>query len=197
MLSLCACSKITHPHALLYKPLLDSPDFSSFCSTPPTATPTSMLLTGIRTHSCASPLEEMQSGYLDNSFHHTGYEPNICINVSSEHTLINHPSRKNSFNFENDLTTTVAASENSDRFPQRSAASGSQQPVPANVVTMADVKLSPVQLCHVLLCHLCICVHFRSALESQGKRWLHILSSHRGCTDCPLRTQFHIDSGAG
>ena len=76
----------------------------------------------------------MQSGYLADSSH-TGYKPNICIDVSSEHTLINYSSRKNRFNFENDLTTTVAASENSDGFPQRSAASGSQQPAPANVVT--------------------------------------------------------------
>ena len=134
-LSLCACSKIIYRHAMFHRPLLDIPDFSSFCSTPPTATPTSMLLTGTRTHTCTSPPEGMQSGYLANSSSHIGYEPNICIDVNSEHTLINHPRERNSFNFENVLTTTVAVSENSDGFPHPSAASGSQQPVPANVVT--------------------------------------------------------------
>ena len=42
----------------------------------------------------------------------TGYEPKSLIEVSSEHTPINFPSRENSFNTDfNDLTTTVAASE--------------------------------------------------------------------------------------
>ena len=45
----------------------------------------------------------------------TGYEPKTCTDVSSEHTPINCPSRRNSFNTDNnDLTTTVTASETPD-----------------------------------------------------------------------------------
>ena len=61
--------------------------------------------------------------------------PRRYIDVSSEHTPINYPSKRNSFNIEtDDLPTTVAASENSDGFPQRAAASGSSQYVPASEV---------------------------------------------------------------
>ena len=76
----------------------------------------------------------MQSDHLAEPLPHTGYEPKSCIDVSSEHTPINYPSMRNSFNIENDLTTTFAASENSDVFHQQAAASGSLQPVPASVV---------------------------------------------------------------
>ena len=45
----------------------------------------------------------------------TGQEPNSCIDVSSEHTPNNNPSRRDSFNTDyNDLNTTVAASETPD-----------------------------------------------------------------------------------
>ena len=53
---------------------------------------------------------------------------------SSFHFGRHFPSRRNSFNFENDLTTIVAASEDSDHFPQRLAASGGQHTV-ANAVS--------------------------------------------------------------
>ena len=50
-------------------------------------------------------------------------------------STLNYTSRRNSFNIENnDLTTTTAASENSDGFHQQAAASGSPQRVPASVV---------------------------------------------------------------
>ena len=65
----------------------------------------------------------------------------VPVDVSSEHTPINYPSRRDSFDSEyNDLTTTVAASETPDMkevglsnpfclsgFQQQAAASGSQQ----------------------------------------------------------------------
>ena len=112
-----------------------SDNFSSFCTSPPQTTPTSRPLTGIRSTPCATSPEGRQSGHLAEPLPHTGYEPKTCIDVSSEHTPINYPSRRNSFNIENnDLTTTVAASENSDGFHQQAAASGSPQQVPASVV---------------------------------------------------------------
>ena len=44
-----------------------------------------------------------------------GFEPKTCIDVSNEHTPINYPTRRNSFNTDyNDLTTTVPASETPD-----------------------------------------------------------------------------------
>ena len=46
-----------------------------------------------------------------------GFEPKTCIDVSSTHTPMNYPSRRTSFNIENDLATSVAASDNSDVFP--------------------------------------------------------------------------------
>ena len=48
-------------------------------------------------------------------------------------TPIKYPSRRNRFNIENDLTTTVAAIETFDGFRQQ-AASGSSQYVPASEV---------------------------------------------------------------
>ena len=107
--------------------------FSSFCSSPPPTTPTSRPLTGIRSTPCATPLERRQSGHLAEPLPHTSREPESCIDVSSEHSLISHPSRRNSFNIENDLTT-VAASENFDGFQKQAAANGCLQPVPANEV---------------------------------------------------------------
>ena len=96
---------------------LDS--FTSFCLTPPQTTfstiSESASLTGIRHYLSATPLEG-QSGYLANSIPVTGYEPKTCIHVSSEHTPIKYTYRKNGFNIEDHVTTTVAASENSDGF---------------------------------------------------------------------------------
>ena len=69
----------------------------------------------------------------------TGCEPNFCIDVSSEHTPIHSPSRKNRFNLESDLTNTVAASEDLDHLPQRLAASGSQHSVASTVPTLLNL----------------------------------------------------------
>ena len=60
--------------------------------------------------------------------------PSPASDVSSEHTPINDPSRRNGFNIENDLATTAAASENSDGFHVQAAASGGPQLVPGSVV---------------------------------------------------------------
>ena len=126
----CAHSqKHVHPHTMS---LLGGSSLSSFCSTPPpTWIRSPATLTGIRPNPCATSLLDGQSGHLADSTPTTVYEPNFCIDVSSEHTPINFTSRRNSFNFENDLTNTVAASEDSDHLPQRSAASGSQHSQPA------------------------------------------------------------------
>ena len=51
----------------------------------------------------------------------------------------------------------------------------------------------PVHFCHLLLCHHCTCVHFRRALESQAKRCIHILSSHRVA---PIAHRAHSPQGA-
>ena len=119
-------SLMSHPNLLGLHP----ESFTSFCSTalqPPqtacSAKPERASLTGIWTHLSATSLEG-QSGYLADSIPLTGYEPKTCIDVSSEHTPVNHPCRKNSFNIEDNVTTTVAASETSRRF---SEASGSQR----------------------------------------------------------------------
>ena len=104
------------------------------CSSPPQTTPNSLLLTRTRRTPCATPPAGIKFGHLAESSPHTGYEPKSCIDVSSERTPINHASRTDCFNIENDLTTTVAASENSDSFHKHAAARGSPQPVPASVV---------------------------------------------------------------
>ena len=57
-------------------------------------------------------------GYLADPTHSTPltfYEPKTCIDVNSEHTPTNYPSRRNRVNTDyNDITTTVAASETPD-----------------------------------------------------------------------------------
>ena len=108
-----------HPHALS---LLGVPQTSaSFCSTPPPLlTPNSLLMTGIRTPQSATPRLGGQSGHLADTTQITGNEPKTCIEVSSVHTPINFPTRRDSFNLENNLK--IAVSEDSDHFPQRSTA---------------------------------------------------------------------------
>ena len=59
--------KSPHLHVMSHRPLLDIPDFSSFCSTPPTSTPAPPTLTRIGTNPCATLVQEGQSGYLANS----------------------------------------------------------------------------------------------------------------------------------
>ena len=141
--------KVIPSHSMFHRTLLDMPDtLTSFCSTPPQTTP-NLLLTGIRRTPCATPPAGTLSGHLAESSPHTGYEPKSCIDVSSEHTPINHPSWTNGLNIENDLTTTVAASEKPDGFHQQAVASGSPQPVPASVVNAwlrADMWSGTVKL---------------------------------------------------
>ena len=109
--------------------------FRSCCSTPPPSTPNSLLMTGIWRSSCATPSGGLLFGHPAESSPPTGYKPKTCIDVNSEHTPLNYTSRRNSFNIENnDLTTTTAASDNSDGFHQQAAASGSPQRAPASVV---------------------------------------------------------------
>ena len=80
--------------------------------------PISLPITGIRRSPRATPHGGLQFGHL--------------VEPSSEHTPINDPSRRNSSDTEyNDLTTTVAASENSDGFQQQAAVS---QQAPSSVV---------------------------------------------------------------
>ena len=93
-------SMMSHPNLLG----LHLGSFTSFCSTPlqqpQTIRPTlseRAALNGIGIHSSATPLEG-QSGCLANSFPLTGYELKSCIDVGSEHTPINIPTRRNSFN---------------------------------------------------------------------------------------------------
>ena len=136
--------KTLQPHDAMS--LLGMPDFTSFCSTPPpTWTLASKTLTGIRLNTCATPRWDGQSGSLADTIPNPGYEPNFCIDVSSEHTPINYPYRKNRLNLENDLTTTVAATEDSDHLPQRSAPSGSQQAEVNAVSTWLSGTRKPVR----------------------------------------------------
>ena len=70
---------------------------------------------------CATPQVGLLFGRLAEQSPLTGYEPKSLIEVSSEHTSNNFPSRKNSFNLEIDATiaTTVAASEITDAIEGR------------------------------------------------------------------------------
>ena len=110
VLHLCA-SEQSSTHNMFHRPLLDVPDTCPFfCSTP---SPSSLSMTELRRSPCATPLWGGPSGHLADPNPNTGYEPSTCIAVSSEHTPINHSSRRNSFNTEHD-DLTVAASENRD-----------------------------------------------------------------------------------
>ena len=97
---LCA-SKRSPTHNMCHRPLLDVPDpFPSFCSTPPSST-----LTGIRSFPCATPHGGFQFGRLVEPTPLTSYQPKTCIDISSEHTPMNYPSKRNSFNTDyNDIT---------------------------------------------------------------------------------------------
>ena len=118
---------------MFHRTLLGVPDtFSSFCSSPPQTTPTSRPLTGIRSTSCAPPPGGMLFGHLAESSPHTGYDSKSCTEQCAHADQL--PSRRNSFNIENGVTTTVASSENFDSFHQQAAGSGSSQHAPASEV---------------------------------------------------------------
>ena len=96
--SLC----VQKSHFILVMSLLNVPStpFPPVFS-PSTATPTP--LTGIRLNPCATPLWGGPSGHLSDPTPNTGHEPKFCIDVSSEHTPINLPTRNMTFQLEQRL----------------------------------------------------------------------------------------------
>ena len=106
----CLCWMFFRPRFRLF--------FSSFTAslTPSAASPAP--LTGIRLNPCATPPWGGPSGP------NTGYEPKFCIDVSSEHTPINFPTKNMSFQQEYDVT--ITAFEDLD-LPRHSRASSSCQ----------------------------------------------------------------------
>ena len=100
--------------ALLESQFSSPSPFSSFCSTPLLAQ-TPLLNASLSQKPCAAPQGGLILGRLAEQSPLAGYEPNSLIEASSEHTPINFPSRKDSFDTDfNDLATTVAASEITD-----------------------------------------------------------------------------------
>ena len=73
LVTCCILARRLKSHPIMFhKTLLDTLDtFSSFCSSSPQMTPDSLLLTGIRRTSCATPLAGMQFGHLAESSPHT------------------------------------------------------------------------------------------------------------------------------
>ena len=81
--------------------------------TPPTQT--SLLKAGMGMNPCATPQGGLLCGRVAEQSPLTGYAPKSLIESSSEHTPVNFPSRKSSFNTDfNDLATKVAVSEVTD-----------------------------------------------------------------------------------
>ena len=104
--------------------------------TPSAASPTP--LTRIWLNPCATPLWSGPSGHLADPTPNTGYEPKFCIDVSSEHTPINLPTRKSSFQLEwcdnrrfGDLN-----------FPRHTGASSSSRHTEASTVPTSSVGTS-------------------------------------------------------
>ena len=114
---LCAVYKsLFRPHTMT---LLDVPHTtSSFCSTSPSLSPNRLHTTGVKSQLNVTPRLGGQSRHLVDTTQSTGSESKTCIDVSSEHTSINFPIRRDNFNLENDLKITV--SEDSDHPLQRS-----------------------------------------------------------------------------
>ena len=94
-----------------------------------TTTPTP--LTGIRLNPCATLLWGGLSGHLADPIPNTGYEPKFCIDVSSERTPVNLPTRNTDFQQEYDAT--IAASEDIG-LPRHSGVSRSSQHTAASTV---------------------------------------------------------------
>ena len=110
-------------------PFLSSPSASL---TPPTASPTPP--TGIRLNPCATPLWGGSSGRLADRNPNTGLDPKFCIDVSSEHTPTNLPTRNMSFQQEYDVT--ITASEDLNLPRQCGASSSSQHTTASRVHTL-------------------------------------------------------------
>ena len=102
-------------HGTLLESQFSSPSpFSSFCSSQLPAQ-TSLLNASISQKPCATLQGRLILGWLAEQSPPTGYEPKSPIEVSSEHTPIDFPSRKDSFDTDfNDPSTTVAAPEIGD-----------------------------------------------------------------------------------
>ena len=111
---------------MFYRPLIDVPDYSSFCSTLLPQINTSHSLKGTEQAPSATPHGGLLFGPLAEYNALTCYEPNSWVEVSSEHTPIHYPSNEHGFYTKSDHSATVAASENFDGFQQQAAASSSQ-----------------------------------------------------------------------
>ena len=110
---------------MFHRPLIDVPDFSSFCSTPPPP-PISNSLMGTQQAPSVTPHGGLLFGPLAEYNALTSYEPNSWVEVSNEQTLIHYSSEEHGFYTKSDHTATVAASENLHGFQQQAAASSSQ-----------------------------------------------------------------------
>ena len=111
---------------MFHRPLIDVPDFSSFCCTPPRPKTATHSLTGTRQTTSATPREESLFGHLAEYNALTGYEPNSWIEVCSGHTPIHYTSNEHGFYIKSDHTATVVASYNFDVVQQQTATSSSQ-----------------------------------------------------------------------
>ena len=120
-----------------FLPVFSSP---STAQTTPATSPAQS--TGIRLHPCATPLGDGLSGRLAGPIPNTN-QPKFCIDVDSEHTPINVPSRNMSFQQEYDAT--IAASEDTN-LPRHSVASSSSQHSAASSVPTLS-KLGSVRTC--------------------------------------------------
>ena len=76
---------------------------------------------------------------MADTIHDTGYEPKICVDVSSEHSPIHFPFRDNIFNQEDNLTNTIAASEDFDHVPQQTADSRSHYSAATSVPALLNL----------------------------------------------------------
>ena len=86
----------------------------------------------------ATPVLGGQSGSMADTTQNKGYEKQFWVDVSSEHTPIHFPSRSNSFNREDDLTNTTAASEDFDHFVRPGAARGSKHSAASTVTALLN-----------------------------------------------------------
>ena len=102
------------------------------------------LSTGIR----PNPLGDGLPGRLAGPIPNTGYGPKFCIDVDSEHTRTNLPSRNMSFPQEYDAT--ITASEDLNLPRHSGASSSSQHSVASRVPTLSKLGASGTGLTKVL-----------------------------------------------